>query len=118
MDEKFYQMPEPFKSSGYVDEASAPPPYPASAPTQEPEQDENLNFRRPNASKIITNLKSKLCLILIFNGFSNIKVIDQESDSDFVLVTIKIPGLQCKRKLNLSKTPKNGRIVGVEYKKK
>ena len=45
-------------------------------------------------------------------------VIDQDSDSDYVLITIKIPGLECKRKLNLSKAPKNGRLVNTEYKKK
>jgi hypothetical protein len=58
MEQKFYQMPEPFKNSGYgVDGASAPPPpYPAtehaSAPVvpTKPEQDENSTFRKPNAS--------------------------------------------------------------------
>ncbi len=62
-DNKFYQMPEPFKSSGYVSDASAPPPpYPAvNATANEPEQDENLNFRKPNASR---NKKSAVFLFI------------------------------------------------------
>ena len=46
------------------------------------------------------------------------QVINQETDNQYVRITLKIPGLKVKRQLNLSKEPKNGRLVDVEYKKK
>jgi len=45
-------------------------------------------------------------------------ILFQDFKKDFVRITINIPGMQVKRQLNLSKTPKNGRLYNVEYKKK
>ncbi len=42
----------------------------------------------------------------------------QDLDDKFVRITLKIPGLQTRRLLNLSKIPKNGRVAELEYGKK
>ena len=55
-------------------------------------------------------------IIYIFWKFYT--VINQETDKAYIRLTIKIPGLKVKRQMNLSKAPKNGRLIDVEYKKK
>ncbi len=51
-------------------------------------------------------------------GIFSFQVINQDSDKEFVKISIKVPGLKVKRQMNLQKTPKNGRVIHVEYKKK
>ena len=48
------------------------------------------------------------------------KVLNQESDENFVRLTVRVPGLKCKRQLNLtlSKAPKNGRVIESSIKNK
>ena len=41
-----------------------------------------------------------------------------QDEKEFVRITFRIPGLNTKRRLNLSRAPKNGRVIGVDYKTK
>lgn len=50
--------------------------------------------------------------------FPYFKVVNQESDKQYVRLTMKIPGLKTKRQFNFQKAPINGRLALAEYQKK
>lgn len=68
--------------------------------------------KRCNASNEILikflNINLINCFCLVIN----------ENDKKFVRVMLTAPGLRVKRQLNLSMTPRNCKILALEYRKK